>query len=138
MGRIREIKKQVRHKEWAAMVQECQTSGKNVEEVPYAFLSLGRASTKPRLVCHTAASLSTLDSVVGIISVTDQISDKAFKEIRGVFALSRRLVIEYDNAPVVHLAVAVYPHSRYRSCFPAFLMQHLNCCLICVDDPPCD
>ncbi len=32
MGRIREIKKQVRHKEWAAMVQECQTSGKNVEE----------------------------------------------------------------------------------------------------------
>ena len=32
MGRIREIKKQVRHKEWAAMVQECQSSGKNVEE----------------------------------------------------------------------------------------------------------
>lgn len=32
MGSIREIKKQVRHKEWAAMVQECQTSGKNVEE----------------------------------------------------------------------------------------------------------
>lgn len=32
MGRIREIKKQVRHKEWAAMVQECQTSGKKVEE----------------------------------------------------------------------------------------------------------
>ena len=32
MGRIREIKKQVRHKELAAMVQECQTSGKNVEE----------------------------------------------------------------------------------------------------------
>ncbi|ADU24060.1 hypothetical protein Rumal_3620 (plasmid) [Ruminococcus albus 7 = DSM 20455] len=32
MGRIREIKKQVRHKEWAAMVQECQTSGRNVEE----------------------------------------------------------------------------------------------------------
>ncbi|ADU23002.1 IS66 family insertion sequence element accessory protein TnpA [Ruminococcus albus] len=32
MGRIREIKKQVRHKEWAAMVQECQSSGKKVEE----------------------------------------------------------------------------------------------------------
>ena len=32
MGKIREIKKQVRHKEWAAMVQECQTSGKKVEE----------------------------------------------------------------------------------------------------------
>ena len=31
MGRIREIKKQVRHKEWAAMVQECQASGKKVE-----------------------------------------------------------------------------------------------------------
>ena len=30
MGRIREIKKQVRHKEWAAMVQECQASGKKV------------------------------------------------------------------------------------------------------------
>lgn len=27
MGRIREIKMQVRHKEWAAMVQECQASG---------------------------------------------------------------------------------------------------------------
>ncbi len=32
MGRIREIKKQVRHKEWAAMVQECQASGKRVDE----------------------------------------------------------------------------------------------------------
>ena len=32
MGRIREIKMQVRHKEWAAMVQECQASGKKVEE----------------------------------------------------------------------------------------------------------
>lgn len=32
MGRIREIKKQVRHKEWAAMVQECQSIGKKVEE----------------------------------------------------------------------------------------------------------
>ena len=32
MGRIREIKKQVRHKEWAAMVSDCQTSGKKVEE----------------------------------------------------------------------------------------------------------
>ena len=31
MGRIREIKMQVRHKEWAAMVQECQASGKKVE-----------------------------------------------------------------------------------------------------------
>ena len=31
MGRIREIKKQVRHKEWAAMVQECQASGKRVD-----------------------------------------------------------------------------------------------------------
>lgn len=31
MGRIREIKKQVRHKEWAAMVQECQASGKKVD-----------------------------------------------------------------------------------------------------------
>ena len=32
MGRIREIKKQVRHKEWAAMVSDCQASGKKVEE----------------------------------------------------------------------------------------------------------
>ena len=32
MGRIREVKKQVRHKEWAEMVRECQTSGKKVEE----------------------------------------------------------------------------------------------------------
>ena len=32
MGRIREIKMQVRHKEWAAMVQECQASGKKVKE----------------------------------------------------------------------------------------------------------
>lgn len=31
MGRIREIKMQVRHKEWAAMVQECQASGKRVD-----------------------------------------------------------------------------------------------------------
>lgn len=28
MGRIREIKKQVRHKEWAAMVQECSCEDK--------------------------------------------------------------------------------------------------------------
>lgn len=32
MGRIREIKKQVRHKEWAAMVSDCQASGKKVED----------------------------------------------------------------------------------------------------------
>lgn len=32
MGRIQEIKKQVRHKEWAAMVSDCQASGKKVEE----------------------------------------------------------------------------------------------------------
>ena len=32
MGRIREIKKQVRHKEWTAMVSDCQASGKKVEE----------------------------------------------------------------------------------------------------------
>ena len=31
MGKIREIKKQLRHKEWAAMVQECQASGKRVD-----------------------------------------------------------------------------------------------------------
>ena len=31
MGRIREIKMQVRHKEWSAMVQECQASGKRVD-----------------------------------------------------------------------------------------------------------
>ena len=32
MGRISEIKMQLRHKEWAAMVQECQASGKRVED----------------------------------------------------------------------------------------------------------
>ena len=32
MGRISEIKKQLRHKDWEAMVSECQTSGKKVEE----------------------------------------------------------------------------------------------------------
>lgn len=31
MGRIGEIKKQLRHKEWAAMVQKCQESGKRVD-----------------------------------------------------------------------------------------------------------
>ncbi|MGN0385579.1 MAG: IS66 family insertion sequence element accessory protein TnpA, partial [Lachnospiraceae bacterium] len=31
MGRICEIKMQLRHKEWAAMVQECQASGKKVD-----------------------------------------------------------------------------------------------------------
>lgn len=31
MGRIGEIKMQLRHKEWAAMVQECQASGKRVD-----------------------------------------------------------------------------------------------------------
>ena len=31
MGRIREIKKQLRHKEWVAMVQEYQESGKRVD-----------------------------------------------------------------------------------------------------------
>ncbi len=31
MGRIHEIKMQGRHKEWAAMVQECQASGKRVD-----------------------------------------------------------------------------------------------------------
>lgn len=32
MGRISEIKKQLRHKDWEAMFSECQTSGKKVEE----------------------------------------------------------------------------------------------------------
>ena len=32
MGRISEIKMQLRHKEWAEMVSECQASGKKVDE----------------------------------------------------------------------------------------------------------
>lgn len=31
MGRIGEIKKQLRHKEWAEMVQKCQASGKRID-----------------------------------------------------------------------------------------------------------
>lgn len=31
MGKIPESKKQIRHKEWAAMVRECQASGKKVD-----------------------------------------------------------------------------------------------------------
>lgn len=32
MGKISEIKMQLRHKEWAEMVSECQASGKKVDE----------------------------------------------------------------------------------------------------------
>ena len=46
MGRIREIKKQVRHKEWAAMVSDCQASGKKVEEWALKTASMSVPTTK--------------------------------------------------------------------------------------------
>jgi len=32
MGKIREVKKALRHKEWAEQIQECQSSGMHVQE----------------------------------------------------------------------------------------------------------
>ena len=65
MGRIREIKKQVRHKEWAAMVSDCQASGKKVLKLMKKFPII-KILTRHKLLKQTRKKSKGVSEMKGI------------------------------------------------------------------------
>ncbi len=88
----------------------------------------------PSDMSHAAAVLYTGNHMISAVSVTHQIAIKALQKSLCIFAFPGRLVVENDDAAVIQFPVAVYPHLRLGSRFPAFLMQHLYACLVCMDN----
>ena len=84
-------------------------------------------------VCPASAADSFLQLVVGVISVADHISAVISKESCRMVAVSCGLVVKENVALSVHLAAAVYPHSRIRFRFLSGFMQDLHHSFIRVD-----
>ena len=73
-------------------------------------------------------------SVVAVKAVVHGITCEAIRKIGDAFSFSGRLIIENDGATVTELSTAVDPHLRLCCRLSALLMQHLNGCLISLND----
>ena len=103
MGRIREIKKQVRHKEWAAMVQECQASGKRVDE--WCQDNGVNVSTyyKRLSVLRTELIDGTEKQIIVPVSVSAAITDAAETVIPNTAVSSRDKIVIRKNGIEIEL-----------------------------------
>ena len=103
MGRIREIKKQVRHKEWAAMVQECQASGKKVE-IWCQEKGINVSTYYKRLsVLRTELIDGTEKQSIVPVSVSAAIADEADTVIPNAAISSRDKIIIRKNGIEIEL-----------------------------------
>lgn len=107
MGRIREIKKQVRHKEWAAMVQECQASGKRVDE--WCQDNGVNVSTyyKRLSVLRTELIDGTEKQSIVPVSVSAAIADEADTVIPNAAISSRDKIIIRKNGIEIELPQSI-------------------------------
>ena len=103
MGRIREIKMQVRHKEWAAMVQECQASGKKVEEW-CAENSINVSTYYKRLSVLRTDLIEWAEKQRTVpVSASAAITDKADTVIPGAARSSRDKIVMRKNGIEIEL-----------------------------------
>ena len=84
-------------------------------------------------VDQAAAVFYALHLMIPTVSVPYQIAGESLQKCLRILALSGRLVIENDDAAVIHFAVAVHPHLGVGCRFSAFLMQNLNRGFISMD-----
>lgn len=111
--------------------------GKNIQKL-YVFPALcGHRLIKfPPAVGQSAYEGHIFDFVVALIAVALEKAVESFQKIPGTGASAAGLVIVQDDRCKPVASGQKDPHIGGGFCCPAFFMQDLACCFVCMQDIP--
>ena len=85
-------------------------------------------------MCHASNMFHIVQGIIPDITVCLEVSLKTGKEIQRIFAASSRLILIQHNRMFCIASGSIEPHIALRLGFASRLPQHLEFCLIGIDD----